>query len=300
MRDMIFPRWQGAFVALFLLADGLYLPVAPAAVHTLALGTALSVLLCFCWFQLLARLGERDFDSLCRNRLPKWLAFLLRLVIAAACIAGMALPLWRLTRFWQETSFPGIPLWAGAAVLLFVGWRIGRRGRTAVSMWAYPTVFFVGIVLIASLLISIPDCTPAYLPDVFQSFILEPPLLWPFVWLILPLLLCVQGKDLPATRACTLGVLAGGLGLCLMTLRAWLVLGAGAARLSYPVFSAAGIFSVGDFLQRGEVLFGCALALSEVARVALFMCLLLWCFQYGKIDETQKRAAKTSSKQRKK
>lgn len=290
MRDTIFPRWQGAFLAIFLLADGLYLPATPAVVQALALGTVLAALACLCWLKILAALDCRDFDSLCSSRLPGWLTLILRLAIAAACIAGIGQALWRLANFWQQTSFPGIPPWLSGAILLFVSWRIGRRGRTAIAMWSYPTLFFCGIVIVASLAITIPDCVPAHFPALVQSLAFPRPILWQFAWLILPLLLCAQGDRLPTVRACTFGVLAGGFGLCLIALRAWLVLGAGAAKLVYPTFWAAGVFSVGDFLQRGEVIFGCALALCETARVALLICLLLWCWRYGKKDKRQKAA----------
>lgn len=287
MRDTVFPRWQGAFLAIFLLADGLYLPATPAAVQALALGTVLAAIVCFVWLKLLSMLGERDLDSLCRDRLPKWVSFLLRLLVAAACIACIALSLWRLSLFWQQTSFPGMPRWLGGTVLLFVSWCIGRRGRTAVSMWSYPTLFFIGLVVAASLAITIPDCVPQHLPALIQSISFPREILGQFAWLALPLLLCAQGDRLPTARACTVGVLAGGIGLCLIALRAWLVLGAGAVKLSYPAFLAAGVFSVGDFLQRGEVAFGCVLALCEVGRVALLVCLLLWCWRYGKKDSKQ-------------
>lgn len=289
MRDTLFPRWQGAFLAIFLLADGLYLPATPEAVQALALGTVLAVLLCYGWLRCLAALDMRDFDSLCRGRLPKWLTLILRILIAAACIAGIGQSLWRLAHFWKLTSFPGIPLWLGAAILLTVGWRIGRRGRTAIAMWSYPTFVFCGAVIALSLVITIPDCAPEHLPALVQGFAFSPPILRQFAWVILPLLFCAQGKQMPAARACTAGVLAGGLGLCLIALRAWLVLGAGAAKLNYPAFWAAGVFSVGDFLQRGEVIFGCVLALCETARVALLVCLLLWCWRYGKQDAQKGR-----------
>lgn len=69
MRDTIFPRWQGAFLALFLLADGLYLPASPETVRTLALGCVLGTLLAFLWLSMLSALRERDFESLCLHRL---------------------------------------------------------------------------------------------------------------------------------------------------------------------------------------------------------------------------------------
>ena len=284
MRDTVFPRWQGAFLAIFLLADGLYVPATPAAVHTLVLGGLLATAVTFLWLKLLSSLGERDLESLCLHKFPHLLTRALFLAVGAFCLLGMLWSLVRLSAFWQETAFPAIPRFLTAAVLLFVGWRAGRRGRTAVAMWAYPMLFLTGAVILLSLAVTLPDCAPQHLPALTGRLAFSPRLLSGFAWFVLPLLLCAQGQKLPAARACTIGAFAGGTGLALIALRAWPVLGAGAARLPYPAFSAAGVFSVGDFLQRGEVIFGCALALCEAVRVALLMTLAYTAFRtvFGK------------------
>lgn len=279
MRDTVFPRWQGAFLAIFLLADGLYVPASPAAVRTLALGGMLAAAVTFIWLKLLAALGERDLESLCLHKFPRPLTRIGFLLVGIACLCGVLRTLVRLSAFWQETAFSGIPRVLTAAVVLFVGWRAGRRGRTAVAMWAYPMLFLTGAVVLLSLAVTLPDCDPAHFAGFAEKFTLSMPLLGGFVWFLLPLMLCAQGKNLPAARACTVGALAGGAGLALISLRAWMVLGAGAARLAYPAFAAAGVFSVGDFLQRGEVVFGCALALCEVVRVALLVTLAYTVFR---------------------
>ncbi len=279
MRDTIFPRWQGAFLALFLLADGLYLPASPETVRTLALGCVLSTLLAFLWLSMLSALRERDFESLCLHRLPGWAMRVLFALIAAACILCTLQSLIRLTVFWHETAFSSLPRWTGALVLLLIGWRAGQRGRTAVAMWSYPLLLFAGGVTLLSLLVTLEACDPAHLPPVTHTMTFSPFLLGKFSWFILPLLLCAQGTKVPATRACTLGTFLGGVGLTLIALRAWLVLGAGGTQLPYPAFSSAGVFSVGDFLQRGEVLFGCALALCEAVRVALLVTLARTAFR---------------------
>lgn len=272
MRDLIFPRWQGAFLAVFLLADGLYVPAEPGAAAALALGALLAGTAAFLWMKVLAATGEYDLESLCRNRLPHGLTRTLFFVLGGFSICGILRSLVRLSAFWQATAFPGIPRVVSAALLLLVGWRAGRRGRAAVAMWTYPTLFFTGAILVLSLAVTLPDCEMRHLPALVKHG-LSCGLLWNFVWLLLPLGLCTQNRSMPALRACTCGALLGGVGLALISLRAWLVLGAGAARLRVPAFAAAGVFSVGDFLQRGEVAFGCALALCEAARVALLVAL---------------------------
>ena len=121
MRDTVFPRWQGAFLAIFLLADGLYVPATPAAVHTLVLGGLLATAVTFLWLKLLSSLGERDLESLCLHKFPHLLTRALFLAVGAFCLLGMLWSLVRLSAFWQETAFPAIPRFLTAAVLLFVG-----------------------------------------------------------------------------------------------------------------------------------------------------------------------------------
>lgn len=273
MRDTVFPRWQGAFLAIFLLAGSFYIPADPEAVWSLVWGTLLAAAVVFLYLQGLRLCSARDFESLCRAHLPRPVQVVLFAAVGLCALAAIAQSLLRLSGFWQATAFPGLPRWVTAAVLLGVGWCAGRRGRTAVAMWAYPTVFLISLTLAVSLLVTLPDCSPAYLVQAARRITLPGAPAWQFVPLLLPLLLCTQTRRLPATRACTRGVLLGGAGLTLLALRAWLLLGAGAGALPYPVFSAAGLFSVGDFLQRGEVVFGCALALCEAVRVALLVTL---------------------------
>lgn len=273
MRDTVFPRWQGAFLAIFLLAGSFYVPATPEAIWSLVWGTLLAAAVVFLFLRWLLHCDARDFESLCRAHLPRPVQVVLFAAVGLCALAAIAQSLLRLSGFWQATAFPGLPRWVTAAVLLGVGWCAGRRGRTAVAMWAYPTVFLISLTLAVSLLVTLPDCSPAYLVQAARRITLPGAPAWQFLPLLLPLLLCTQTRRLPSTRACTRGVLLGGAGLTLLTLRAWLLLGAGAQALPYPVFSAAGLFSVGDFLQRGEVVFGCVLALCESVRVALLVTL---------------------------
>lgn len=272
MRDTVFPRWQGGMLAVFLLAEGLYLPAAPQAVWSLVWGTLAACAAALVWMRCLRACGARDFASLCR-RLPRAAQIALAGAAALASLAAVGQSLWRLSGFWQTTTFPGIPRWVSALVLLAVGWCAGRRGRTAVAMWAYPTAFLIGLTLAVSLIVTTQACVPAYLTQALRSAAAPDRTALRLLPAVLPLLLCTQTDRLPASRACARGVLLGGGGLALLALRAWLVLGSGAARLPYPAYAAAGVFSVGDFLQRGEVVFGCALALCEAVRTAVLLTL---------------------------
>lgn len=274
MPNAVFPRWQGGFLVLFLLAEGLYLPATPAAVWSLIWGALLAALAAWLWLRLLKATGARDFFALCQNHLPRAGQYALFAAVGLAAIAAILQSLVRLSAFWRETAFPAMPQWVSAAVLLAVGVCAGRRGRMAVAMWSYPTAFVIALTVAASLVVTLSDCLPVHLLETAAGIAPPQMLSLRFVPLVLPLLLCEQDRHLSATHACVRGVLLGGLGLVLLSLRAYLVLGAGAAALPYPAFSAAGVFSVGDFLQRGEVVFGCALALCEAVRVALLAALL--------------------------
>ncbi len=247
MRDTVFPRWQGAFLAIFLLAGSFYVPATPEAIWSLVWGTLLAAAVVFLYLQGLRLCDARDFESLCRAHLPRPVQVVLFAAVGLGALAAIAQSLVRLSGFWQATAFPGLPRWVTAAVLLGVGWCAGRRGRTAVAMWAYPTVFLISLTLAASLLVTLPDCSPAYFLQAVRR--ISPPgdPAWQFVPLLLPLLLCTQTRRLPSTRACTRGVLLGGGGLVLLALRAWLVLGAGAQRCPIRPFrrlacSRSGIF----------------------------------------------------------
>lgn len=275
--NRIFPRWQGAIFALFLMSDGLFVPVSPASIRTLAAGSALAALIVWGYFYFLRRLKSPDFFTLCQSKFPSWLCQTIFIIIALLSAGGIWLSLARLSVFWHATAFPGLPTLLLILPLIAVGWAAGRRGKAAVCMWSYPTAFAAGMIILLSIVITLPDWQWSRLPAVARSLSLDWPVLKGFLWLFLPLLLCTQSHDLPAARACMCGVLLGGLSVTLTSLRAFIVLGTGVTVLPYPAYAAAGIFSVGDFLQRGEVIFSCALAVAEAVRVAALFSLIYEC-----------------------
>lgn len=276
MRDTLFPRWQGAFLAVFLLADGLYLQTSPKYIFSLLISTIIFSFIAFGYLKILKHFKIRDFEAFCL-KIPSYIGKPLLFITGIVAIYVLFASGLRLSKFWLITAFPAIPRYLTILVLFFVAWRAGKRGRTAVAMWAYPTAILCIAIILISLFITIPDCTTEYainLPRQF-SFSVNPR----FLYLIPALLLCTQTDNLPTTKHCVFGVFLGGIGLTLIALRAYLVLGLACNKLDYPCFSAAGIFSVGDFLQRGEVIFACAIVLCEAVRSALMLTLAITCFR---------------------
>ena len=276
MRDTLFPRWQGAFLAVFLLADGLYLETSPKDIFSFLISTIIFALITFIYLKLLAYFNIRDFEALCL-KVPSFIGKPLLFIVGLTAVFVLILSGIRLSKFWQITAFPAIPQYLSMLVLFFVAWRAGRRGRTAVEMWAYPTAYLCIFIIVISLFITISDSTPEYamnLPKYFNFGISTR-----FLYLIPALLLCTQTENLSTTKHCTTGVIIGGLGLTLIALRAYLVLGLACSKLPYPCFSAAGVFSVGDFLQRGEVIFACSIVLCEAVRSSLMLTLAITCFR---------------------
>lgn len=276
MRDTLFPRWQGAFLAVFLLADVLYLETSPEYIVSFFVSTLIFALVTFIYLRLLAYFNIRDFEALCL-KIPSVVGKPLLIIVGVFAVFVLILSGLRLSKFWQITAFPAIPQYLSMLVLFFVAWRAGRRGRTAVAMWAYPTAYLCIFIVLLSLLITISNSSAEYamnLPKYF-SFSISPR----FLYLIPALLLCTQTENLPTTKHCTIGVIIGGLGLTLISLRAYLVLGLACSKVTYPCFAAAGVFSVGDFLQRGEVIFACAIVLCEAVRSSLMLTLAITCFR---------------------
>lgn len=272
MKETVFPRWQGALLGLCLLADGLYLPISGAAVRSAAAAGLTVFLLTLGWLAFLRKRNVDDFVTLC-GRLGR-AGTVLRVAAGGAAVIGVWNTLTRLTAFWQATALPGLPRLLTGGALLAVAALAARRRRIAVCMWAYPTAWLCGIIVLVSLLVTLPDCTWHNLLSLSQPPAYDRAAFFAPLGMLPVILLCQNRRSLPSTGAAVRGLAAGLIGLLFVALRALLILGAGASVLPYPIFSAAGVFSVGDFLQRGEVIFACALVLAECVRCAALLTLL--------------------------
>lgn len=252
MDKHIFSRWQVALTALFVLANGLYLPVTGTGWLALLCGAVIAAAALF----LLLRLPDSLLDGACA------LLSILLMVQTAA----------RLYRFWRYVEMPA----ALAVSLLFVtAYFLARRGADCLFMWSFPVMVTAGVLLVLSVAVTAPDWDMGFLsapdPAAFPQEVLR--VLPGFLTVLLPAHLAGDGKA-PAK-----GLLLGGGLLALLSLRALLLLGGGG--YAYPVYAAAGLAAVGDFLKRCEVVFAAVLVLCECARVAV-------CFAYLRLGNPRR------------
>lgn len=277
MPDRVFPRGRGALLFLILSADALLLP-SGLWLDALAAGV-LALLIGMGWFALARKYRFADGFALL-DRLPHGTARLadgLILVLAALLAVRTAFDL---AGFLHEMALPGLPVWLAGGVLLLCAGLLARHGLPALALWAVPSAWAAGGVIALSLLLSLPDWS---LPRLTLSTLLAPAGLFRvlgtvFGHALFVLLFTGDDPDLPQTRAALTGVACAALALALSGLRAAAVLGTRcAAALPYPAYTAAGVFAIGDFLQRSEALFGAALSLCFLARAALLLAVCRAC-----------------------
>ncbi len=256
MDKHIFSQWQVALCALFVLADGLYLPA--GSTHWLALlcGAALSA-------ALLLLLGK----------LPGTLLDLVSAVLA------LLLPLRSLFRLYPFWDYAGLPPLLAAALFLLTACLLARRGADCLFMWSYPVMLAAGVLLFLSVGVTLPD---------WETRFLEVPQAAPFLRECISTLPGYLAVLLPArlagdAKAPARGILLGGVFLSLLSLRTLLLLGG--AVYPYPSYAAAGLAAVGDFLRRCEVVFGAVLVICECTRVAA-------CFSFLRTAAPRKVAAR--------
>lgn len=239
MKKHIFGRWQVALCSLFLLADGLYLPLRRGGWLALLCGAAVSAALLF----LLLKLPGGLLDLVC----------------AALAVLLPLRSVLRLYRFWQ---YAGMQAALAAALFLLTAWLLARRGADCLFMWSYPVMLTAGALLLLSVLVTAPDwdfSIPA-LPA-SGTFLRDCAATLPgFLTALLPARLAGSAKA-PAR-----GILLGGGLLALLSLRALLMLGG--AAYAYPSYAAAGLAAMGDFLRRCEVVFAAVLVMCECTRCA--------------------------------
>lgn len=196
-----------------------------------------------------------------------------------------ALAFWSLTMairsgvvFLRTVSNGEWQVWLITAALLLCAAAAAQHGRQALLLWTEPMVWAVLAALIVSLVISasqlklselLPTSFDA-LPD--QTYLL---LSAPFAEVFYAA--AVLGT--PRTHCVRSGLLRGcaaaGLILCLVYIRNICLLGAaGASRLPYPSYTAAGLLAFGNSFQRGEVLISGSLIVCTAARAALLLSFL--------------------------
>ena len=239
MDKHLFSRWQVTLTALFVLADGLFLPLSRTGWMALLCAAAAAAALLF---PLL--------------RLPRSLRN------AACALLALFLPLrsvYRLYGFWQ---YEGTQAALAVALLLLTAWFLARRGADCLFLWSFPVFAVAAVLLLLSVGVTVPDWAFRYLEAPDAGLLRETARLIPgFLAALLPAHLAGNAKA-PAK-----GLLLGGALLSLLSLRALLLLGGGG--YDYPMYAAAGLAAVGDLLKRCEVVFAAVLVLCECARTAV-------------------------------
>lgn len=293
MPERIFPRGRGAMFFLVLTADALLLPAA----HWLDVLCAglLTLVLALGWFALAGRLRIRDGFALLA-RLPASLSRAAALLIALLAAVIALRTAGQLAAFLQSFALPGLPVWLAGVVILCAAWLLARNGPPALFLWALPIAWTAGAVIILSIALSLPDWTLPHTPllkffafsDIFKM------LGTVFAHALFLLLFTGYNEELPEAPGVLTGIACSSAALGLTGLRAIAVLGMRcAAALPCPAYSAAGVFAIGDFLQRSESIFGAALSLCFLARAALLLCAARECFRLLAAPQTRKKAPQT-------
>ena len=253
MDKHIFSRWQTALCTLFVLADGLYL----SGIGWLSLlcGAVVSAALLF----FLLKLPGKLLNAVCA---------VLALLLTLRSIS-------RIFFFWQ---YEGTQAALAVVLLVLTAWLLSRRGADCLFMWSFPVMLTAGTLLLLSAAVTVPDWNFGYLEfPVPRALLRESARTVPaFLAVLLPAHLA-GGAKAPAR-----GLLLGGGLLALLSLRTLLLLGR--TPYAYPVYAAAGLAAVGDFLKRCEVVFAAVLVLCECTRIAV-------CFSFVRTCGGQKRPA---------
>lgn len=264
MGNHIFSRWQVTLCTLFLLADGLYLPLHQGGWLALLGGAAVSAILLFP----LLKLPKTLLDGICG-------------------VLAILLPLRTLLRLFQFWQYTGMRAALTAALFLVTAWLLSRHGADCLFMWSYPVMLTAGILLLLSVAVTLPDWDLG-IPALSGNFLRECAGTVPgFLTVLLPAHLAGDAKA-PAK-----GLLLGGGLLALLSLRTLMLLGG--ASYAYPTYSAAGLAAMGDFLRRCEVVFAAILVLCECARTAVCFSFLR---SFGKPRGAQNPQNKMAKKAR--
>lgn len=240
MDKHIFSRWQVSLTALFVLADGLFLPLSAGGWLAPLCAAVISAALLF----LLLKLPRTLLNAACA---------LLAVLLTLRSV-------YRLYFFWQYEGTPSVP---AITLMLLTAWLLSRRGADCLFMWSFPVMAAAAVLLLLSVGVTVPDWDFRYLEaPTLQPFLRETARLLPgFLAVLLPAHLAGSAKA-PAK-----GLLLGGALLALLSLRALLLLGG--SGYAYPIYAAAGLAAVGDLLKRCEVVFAAVLVLCECARIAV-------------------------------
>ncbi len=260
MRERMFPRWCAALFALIPLSEILYVRADTQIMYAAALASLITALLCAFGAKFAPLFNELNF--------LRWALALFALWPLSRSVARMAV-------FLNRTVFPSRPLWVLVLLVTVCALLMANLGLNRIAMWALPTAWTAGLVVVLSGALTFSDLQPSLWENpganMFSQF-------WDILGSILPAgaALAFSLPDEKLGRAASRGLAAGGALFALISLRAALLLGPHtAALLPYPNFTAAGLAAVGDFARHGEVFFAVPLILCEAGRAAALGSVML-------------------------
>lgn len=259
MRERLFPRWGAALFALLPMSEILYMPVDGQTLYAAALASLICALVCAG--------GARLAPLFQRSRVLQWL-------LALAALWPLTRSLARMGVFLRDTVFVNRPVWSLILLLTACTMLTATAGLNRCAMWALPTAWLAGSVIVLSGVLTITQLHLSYWQAPDASL---PAQVWDILSVLLPTSLVLSlSLPEPLAGAASRGLAAGGALFALISLRTSLLLGVHtAALLHYPNFSAAGLASIGDFARHGEVFFAVPLLLCELGRCAALACVLL-------------------------
>lgn len=196
-----------------------------------------------------------------------------------------ALAFWSLTMtvrggvvFLRTVSDGEWQVWLLTAALLLCAAAAAQHGKRQLLLWTEPILWAVLTALVLSLVISASQLDfSELLPVSFDALPSQTYLLLsaPFAEVFYAAAVLGTPRSQTVRSGLLRGCAAAGLVLCLIYLRNICLLGAeGAARFPYPSYTAAGLLTLGNSFQRGEVLISGSLIVCTAARAALLLSFL--------------------------
>lgn len=267
MQKTAFFSWQFSLICLFVIGNALYLP-SPFASFGISLFVG-GIISAIAFYFLGKFMGNMDLLEI--KGFKGVLIAVLFVIMACRIIVN---EIYRLCVFWKDTTFVSVPI-AITMVLVFASalW-LARIGTIHLAKWALPTLCFVAVILILSILFTVPEWDFAYIDEmiVFDFYQSLNSAMAYYLSVIFVFVLLSPQKN--SSKAMFWGVVVGSLAISITAVRNVLLLGEYTANnILYPSFASAGLVSIGDFFQRAEVLFASGLVLCQIARIAVY-CLV--------------------------
>lgn len=277
MRDMLFPRWCAAVFTLVPLAEILHRGATGQTFYACVLATLLLAMLCAALTKIVPHLY--------RFQVYQW-------VLALCALYPLTRSASKFITFLWETAFPTRNAWVVVAFCVVSIFVLAQARFLRCAMWAYPIAICGIIMVVISLLLTIPQMMLSYMEAPTFAALGET---GDFFFAMLPsavVLTLAMPEPMPASVA--RGLTVGGCLLAFCSLRTALIIGSHTASLlAYPNFSTAGLASFGGVGQHGEVFLAAFLGLCEIGKCVMLTCVVLHPV-WDALDRLRKTKAKAA------